>query len=336
MRTFKGKRAFVTGAAMGIGREIALELARRGCHLWLVDVNVEQLYLVAAEAQGLGVDVVARPCDLAIASDVRQVARELLDEWNDLDLLVNNAGVCFYGNTTSMSDLAWQTTIAVNLHAPVELARQFLPLLLPKVDAHVLNVCSMYSFFATNRCAAYHASKFGLLGFTEALRAEFGRSGLGMTALCPGFVDTEFFNNMMESDDKSARRPPRWLTTTPARVAKKAMHGIRRDKRLVVVSPLAHVAYWVRRCLPGFFDGLYRIGRGQKLRAKQRAAHQATQQAALATSQLAIAPPNDHSERRRFDATNANRGRSNECLLSRDPDGSRELETSDATNSSGV
>jgi short-subunit dehydrogenase len=270
MQTFQGKRAFITGAAMGIGRAIALQLARQGCDLWLVDINGEELSHVASTARQHGVAVFARQCDLSNPDDVLRAAHEVIDRWNDLDLLINNAGVCFYGNTTSMSDDAWQKTISVNLHAPVELTRQFLPLLLSKVDRHVLNVCSMYSFLATNRCSAYHASKFGLLGFTEALRAEFGRSGLGVTALCPGFVDTEFFNNMLESEDKSARRPPSWLTTTPERVAKKALRGIRKDKRMVVVSPLAHVAYWVRRLVPGLIDSFYRIGRRQKIRAKQR------------------------------------------------------------------
>ena len=272
MHSFKNKRAFITGAAMGIGREIAMQLARQGCHLWLVDVNVEQLQAVAEAVRLEGVEVVARQCDLADAEDVSNAAHELLQSWSDLDLLVNNAGVCFYGNTTSMSDHAWHTTIAVNLHAPVELTRQFLPLLLGKVDGHVLNVCSMYSFLATNRCSAYHASKFGLLGFTEVLRAEFGRSGLGVTALCPGFVDTEFFDNMMDSDGKAARRPPAWLTTTTDRVAKQALRGIRKDKRLVVVSPFARCIYWMRRLLPGLPDSLYRIGRSKKVRAKRKSA----------------------------------------------------------------
>jgi short-subunit dehydrogenase len=268
MRTFKGKRAFITGAAMGIGREIALQLARQGCDLWLVDIDIERLKQIAHAIRKEGVIVVARQCDLAVADEVTRAAHEVLDQWNDLDLLVNNAGVCFYGNTTSMSDNDWHKTISINLHAPVELTRQFLPLLLSKVDGHILNVCSMYSYLATNRCSAYHASKFGLLGFTEALRAEFGRSGLGVTALCPGFVDTEFFNNMLESADKTARRPPSLLTTTTQRVAQKALRGIRKDKRLVVVSPLAHIAYWVRRLIPGLVDSLYRFGRRQKIRDK--------------------------------------------------------------------
>ena len=120
----------------------------------------------------------------------------------------------------------------------------------------------MYGLFATNRCSAYHLSKFGMVGFSEALRAEYARCGLGVTALCPGYVTTDLPASMPNANsDRQPRRPPQWACTTPERVAEKAVRAIRRNARVALVTPLAHAAYYARRIAPGLIDTLYHIGR---------------------------------------------------------------------------
>ncbi len=133
---------------------------------------------------------------------------------------------------------------------------------LGRPEAHILNVCSMYGLFATGGCSAYHLSKFGLVGFSEALRAEYCRRGLGVTALCPGFVTTDLFRSMPDTDsDRPHRTPPSWVCTTPERAAEKAVRAIRRNSRLTLVTPLAHLAYYTRRIAPGLLDTIYRFSR---------------------------------------------------------------------------
>jgi short-subunit dehydrogenase len=133
----------------------------------------------------------------------------------------------------------------------------------------LLNVVSMYGFFATGRCTAYHVSKYGMLGLSEALRVEYGRRGLGVTALCPGFVRTSLYDNMLLADGhRRSPVPPRWLSTTPDQVAAKAIRAIRRNQRIALVTPLAHLAYHMKRFTPGVMDWLTHLGRRRFMRRK--------------------------------------------------------------------
>ena len=103
MRDIRGKRALVTGAASGIGRALALRLAREGVHLFLLDVDEAGLEETAAAARKLGVEVIARRCDLRLPADVTLSTRHLLAAWGGLDILVNNAGVAYYGPAAKMA-----------------------------------------------------------------------------------------------------------------------------------------------------------------------------------------------------------------------------------------
>jgi short-subunit dehydrogenase len=157
----------------------------------------------------------------------------------------------------------------VNLHAPIQFTQQLLPVLLDRLEAHVLNMASITGLVAGGRFCAYHVSKFGLVGFSEAIRAEFGRQGLGVTAICPGPVRTNLYRAAPSGHrDRATPTPPAWICTTPQRVAAKAIRAIRRDQRLVLVSPLAHALYYTKRLAPGLLDAVQRIGRRQKIRQK--------------------------------------------------------------------
>lgn len=273
MRVLRGKRALITGAASGIGRAIALRLAREGVALFLIDIDAESLAGVVREATQWGVDVEGRRCDVSQPRDVSQANAALLDRWGGLDILVNNAGVCFYGPTHEMTAAQWERLLAINLLAPVQFVRELLPPLLAQPEAHIVNVASMYGLVATNRCCAYHTSKFAMVGFSEALRAEYGREGLGVTALCPGFVSTDLFYSMPNVvGQRPARVPPRWVCATPERVADKAVRAIRRNQRLTLVTPLAYFAYYAKRLVPGLLDRLYHIGRNRRVNRKLKRA----------------------------------------------------------------
>jgi 3-oxoacyl-[acyl-carrier protein] reductase len=245
---------------------LALKLGQEGANLFLVDKNGPGLAAVAKEAAKLGVQVCQHVCDLTQPDDITATVNRLIGDWGTLDILVNNAGICYYGSTHAMTDDQWNRILAVNLLAPVQLIRQLLPILLRRPEAHILNVASIYGLFAINRCTAYQTTKYAIIGLSESLRAEYSRYGLSVTALCPGLVLTNLYDSM----EVSSKRPkvPRWLATIPDKVAARAIRGIYRDERLVVVTPLAHLIYLVRRIFPGLFDSMYRFGRNRKMREK--------------------------------------------------------------------
>jgi short-subunit dehydrogenase len=269
MRQIRGKKALVTGAASGIGRAIALRLAQEGVDLFLVDVDEVGLAAVAADVRRAGVEVVHRRCDVGQPAAVSAAVADVLRRWDGVDVLVNNAGITYYGRTEEMSAEHWDRLLRVNLHSHLQFTRELLPSLLARREAHVLNVCSMFGLIGMPKLAAYCTTKFAMVGFSDALRAEYGREGLGVTALCPGFVATNLFASApLPENGKGPKIPPRIFCTTPEKVARAAVRSIRRDRRLVVVEPIAKLLTTVKRFTPGAIDFFLRLGRRHRIAKK--------------------------------------------------------------------
>ena len=282
MNTLRGKKALITGAASGIGRAIAIGLAREAVHLYLVDVDDVSLESVAREARSHGIEVVTRCCDLADSAQIAATVEGVLAHWGHLNILINNAGIADRCHTHEMRDTEWDRIIAVNLLAPIALTRMLLPTLLAN-DAHLLNVCSIFGLTTTRKLAAYQTSKFGLVGFTAALRAEYGSPEFGVTALCPGFVQTPLMKRI--ADAHRYWVPSAWMYATPEKVAARALDAIRRNKGIVVVTPVARINWLIARLSPGLIDSLYR--RPWRYWRKRRLRHPPD---AIAES-LSITPP---------------------------------------------
>jgi short-subunit dehydrogenase len=255
MKVLRGKKAVVTGAASGIGRSIALALAREGVDLYLVDAI--KMDGVAREAGGYGIEVRTAHCDLAQPEQITAVVQRVLAEWGRLNILVNNAGVAHRGATHAMTADQWNRVLAVNLMAPIQLIRQFLPSLQSN-EAHILNVCSIFGLVSTRKAAAYQTSKFGLVGLSAALRAEYGSSGFGVTALCPGFVHTPMVDELDASE--AEKLPPEWMFADVDTVAAAAIRAIRRNKGIAVVTPMMRGLWLLGRLSPAFVDWLNRRG----------------------------------------------------------------------------
>lgn len=261
MRIIKGKLALITGAAAGIGRALAIELAEQGADLLLVDVDRAGLAETAAVAGRSGARVETRVADLGLEDEVRRVADWVRGEYGRLDLLVNNAGVAYYGGTDEMSEPQWRRVLEVNLLAPLQLTHELLPCLLQSPQGHVVNMSSIAGLVAVARLAAYNATKFALVGFSESLRAEYGPRGLGVTAVCPGLVRTGIFETAMTGGGKTTPRFPRWITIPPERVARRVVWAIRKNRGLVVIGGFAHLIWWVKCLFPRILDGVQQFRR---------------------------------------------------------------------------
>lgn len=262
MRTLRDKAALVTGAASGIGRALALQLASEGCDLFLLDVDQVGLVNVVKEVKTLRVNAIGRHCDVSDPQQIAASAAHIIDRWGGVDLLVNNAGITYYGQTEQMSAEHCERLLAINLNAPIHFTRELLPTMLERPEAHVLNIASFFGLIGTRRLAAYTASKFGLVGFSESLRAEYARAGLGVTAMCPGFVDTNLFSTApLGADRRQHKAPPRWMLTTPEKIAARAIKAVHRNEAQVVMQPYAKLAHLGKRLLPGLFDWANHLSR---------------------------------------------------------------------------
>jgi short-subunit dehydrogenase len=269
MRVIRGKKALVTGAASGIGRAIALALAREGADLYLLDIDGANLVAVAREAESLGVVVKTRLCDLSQSSEITAAVRALLADWGRLQILVNNAGVAYYGPTHEMTAEQWQNLLSINLLAPIQLVRELLPVLGREDESHILNVCSIFALTTLRKAAAYQASKSGLAGLSAALRVEYHGSGIGVTALCPGFVRTPMLEKFEIGTSKQERNVvPAIICGRIEDVAAAAIHAIRRNKGLVVLPLLARLAWRLTRLSPALVDWLLREGWRKRRRVR--------------------------------------------------------------------
>lgn len=269
MKVIRGKRALVSGASSGIGRAIAISLAGEGADLFFIGVDRDGMKRTAAECRAKGVEVVIRHCDMLKPGDVSSAVADVLNRWNGVDILINNAGITYYGRTERMAAEHWDRLLRVNLLSHVQITRELLPSLLKREEAHVLNVCSVLGLVGMPKVTAYCTSKFGMVGFSEALRNEFGRLGLGVTALCPGFVQTNLFTNApLEEHVTEHKLPPKMITTTPERVAKAAIRAIYRNRRMVVMEPFARLMYATKRFAPWLMDAVFHLGRKKKIARK--------------------------------------------------------------------
>ena len=267
MKTIRGKTARQSGDHAGRRAGIALALAREGADLYLLDIDEAGLAAVAIEVTALGVSAQTDRCDLSQPAEITRAVNTMLGRGVTPDILVNNAGLAYYGPTHLMTAAQWDRLMSVNLLAPIQLTQELLPTLRSRPEAHILNVCSISGLVAGGRFAAYHPSKFGLIGYTAAIRAEYGRHGLGVSALCPGPVLTNLYRNADSSrPDKPIPEPPRWLCSSINTVAAGAITAIRRNKRQLLIGPLAHLLSWLNWLAPGVIDFLNHFSRGKKRR----------------------------------------------------------------------
>jgi len=240
MRSLTGKRVLITGGGRGLGRALAHAFAAAGAAVVVTDLDAAAAAAVAAElpaATAHGLDVTD---DAAIAA-VRD--RVLSD--GPLDVLVNNAGVVFGGPFADVPADRHRLTVAVNLGGILAVTHAFLPHLLRRPEALVVNVASASAFIPLPFAASYAASKWAVLGFTESLRAELRAQGhrhVGVTAVCPSYVDTGLFAGAMPP------RLTRWLT--PEAVAEATVRAVMRRQELVVLPWSARAQLAVGRVLP--------------------------------------------------------------------------------------
>ncbi|HVP66121.1 MAG TPA: SDR family NAD(P)-dependent oxidoreductase [Anaeromyxobacteraceae bacterium] len=199
MDRIEGRVALVTGGGRGIGRAIALALARAGVHVAVAARSVPEIEQVAGEVQALGRRGFFFPLDVmdrhAIAGAPAVVARAL----GPVDILVNNAGIHGSAPFQRTDDAQWDGMLAVNLTAPFLLTRAFLPGMYERAFGRVINVASVLGRVAAKYSAAYVASKHGLVGLTRTVALEGARKGITANAICPSWVDTQMMQEAVQA-----------------------------------------------------------------------------------------------------------------------------------------
>lgn len=251
-RDLHGLRGLVTGASSGIGRALAIALARSGVDLVLLARRGDRLAEVVAEISKLGRHAEAVVGDVT-DSDVRRRAVETAQEMlGGLDILVNNAGTSAHGRFADADPTRLRPIMETNFFAPVELIRGAQPLLRLGRTPIVVNIGSVLGRRACPHKSDYCASKFALAGFSESLRAEFAPLGIDVLLVSAGPTDTEFFQHLIEEHGDLP-----WKEATPVspeRVASATVRAMKRGSHEIIPSFRGRMLVALNRLLPGVVD----------------------------------------------------------------------------------
>jgi NAD(P)-dependent dehydrogenase (short-subunit alcohol dehydrogenase family) len=260
----------ITGAGSGIGRALAVELAKRGAALAVSDVDMDGLDATVRQCQGSSGKIKAYQLDVADRQAMVAHAAEVAADFTIIHMLFNNAGVAVAATVEDMSfeDLDW--LLSINLFGVINGSKAFLPHLIESGDGHLVNISSVFGLIAPAFHSAYSTAKFGVRGFTEALRQEMiiGRQPVTVHCVHPGGVKTNIARRARITG--TARRPgsdpgrdfERAAVTTPEAAAKKILAGVARNSGRILVGPDAYVIAAIPRLFGGYYSEIFgRVGR---------------------------------------------------------------------------
>jgi short-subunit dehydrogenase len=261
----RGSVALVTGAAQGIGRSLALQLAAEGTDLALADIDTNRLEKTAFEARAAGVKVSIHPLDVGDAAAIAALPDAVLAEHGRVNLLINNAGVALMGNVdeVALADIEW--LFAINFWGVVRMTKAFLPVLQRESAGHIVNLSSVFGIIAPAGQAAYSASKFAVRGFSEALRHELEGGPVSLSVVHPGGIATAIAANARvaasiapDTAKAAVAGFAQVARTTPDAAARRIIDGIRQREKRILIGGDAKLIALIQRLLPVGYWSLFR------------------------------------------------------------------------------
>ncbi len=259
MKNFSGKLAVITGAASGIGRALAVQLAGRGADLALADIDGAGLDETALMVTG--VECTTHVVDVADRLAMNAFAGDVVEHHGRVDLLINNAGVTLVSTAEGCTYEDFEWIMNINFWGVVHGTKSFLPLLREAREAHIVNVSSLFGLMGMPLQSTYNATKFAVRGFTEALKMELAGSGIGVSSVHPGGVSTAIAQNARIGADvpfvtreKLVKNFEKKAITSSEEAAAIIIRGIERDRRRVLVGRDARWLDRVVRWLPGRYE----------------------------------------------------------------------------------
>lgn len=251
----KGKVVLITGASSGFGRDAARLFAAEGCRVVLAARRLDRLQELASKIQAQGGEALAVPVDVANRDEIEVMVATVLDVYERIDILFNNAGfgrIAWHDNMSAERDI--ETQIRVNLLGVIHVTHAVLPGMLQCRNGHIINMSSIAGWIAPPTYTIYSASKFGVRAFTDALRREVQPFGIQVSGIYPGPAQTEFGQHTGDHPMKKSILRRYFRPMTSEDVAERVVELAKHPRRAVILPWYYHIAIWADWYLPGLVD----------------------------------------------------------------------------------
>lgn len=257
MQDLNRKQVLITGGAGGIGRCLAFEFAKKGANIVLTDINESGMEDVLSALRAKGANATGIRCDMSCPDDVAVLAERAEEETPGVDVLVNNAGIMILSDFSDLREDDWDSIMGINLMGPIRLISLLLPSMIERGSGHIVNIASMAGLAPIPGASSYTVTKHGLVGLSGALRQELAGKGIGVTAVCPGFVDTPIIRTSeLRGFSEEIRNLPSYMLIKPEAVARQTVSAVLSDKpRITPISAVGRLIYWFQKYVP-FADQL--------------------------------------------------------------------------------
>lgn len=253
---FNDKKCFITGAASGIGRATAVEMAKQGARLFLTDIHKKHLEELVSYLEENGAMVQSwEALDISNFDEVKKFTAAIHEAYGPMDIVMNIAGTSIWGTVEQLQHRHWKKMVDINLMGPIHVMECLLPAMVRgRKGGYLVNVSSAAGIVALPMHAAYSAGKFGLRGISEVLRYDLRRHRIGVSVVCPGAVKTPLINTAeIVGVDRTRHEARKFIerfekrAVTPEHVARKIIIGMRNNRFIITTSFDIKLLYWCKR-----------------------------------------------------------------------------------------
>tara|TARA_S200000501_G_scaffold239688_1_gene224565 strand:+ start:6873 stop:7790 length:918 start_codon:yes stop_codon:yes gene_type:complete len=271
MKLFKDKVAVITGAGSGIGRQLAINLAKENCNVVICDINKETIHETEEIIRNYNVSCTALNLDLREEKNINTLLEVTLQNYGKVELLFNNAGVVAPSSFLNLSEDDWDWCNDINYNALVKLSRIFLPQLMKNNEAALINTSSIFGIITSPNNTVYHSSKFAVRGFTESLAMELKEEKIQIHSVYPGHIgtnivlDAKFDKDFLLTESEKTKNSDNPITIqefgstfrdtgmSPDRAAKIILKGVKKNKKRIFVGLDAKIMEIAQRITPSHF-----------------------------------------------------------------------------------
>jgi len=253
----KDKVVLITGASSGFGARASHLFAKEGAKVVLAARRLNRLQDLVNEIQDNGGEALAMPVDVANPDEISLMVQSTIDFYGKIDILFNNAGfgrLDWLENLNMKRDI--ETQIAVNLTGLIQVTRAVLPHMIKQGEGHIINMSSVAGYTAAPLYSVYAATKFGVRGFTDAIRREVRHLGIRVSGIYPGPATTEFSQHTGDNIIKKSMKTPSWLQMTSEFVAEQVVKVAKRPRRKLVLPWTFNIVIWLNNLFPFLSDWL--------------------------------------------------------------------------------